>query len=432
VMTDVTDANGDYSFADQPAGSYVVTPSRTNYSFAPPNRLVNLNGVDAGGQDFVATPNGTPSGGGGTILISEFRLRGPGPGGGALAPAGFDVSPRDEFIELYNNSNAAVAVGNFVLDFSTGFSVTIPAGATIPARGHYLVANSDGYSLGTYATPDHTYAGVDVADSTGVALLGAGGQILDAAGFTDSPVSFREGTGLAAVTSPSEHSFVRKLTTGDPLDRGDNATDFMLVATDPAVVSGSTLGAPGPENFASPVQMNARVKAMLIDPMCPGQTNVPGIACGRYRNTTGAGGTAGTLTIRRRFVNTTGRMVTRLRFRAVNITTAVNGGPTPGVAVLRVLTSADEPILVTTGGGTAQTEGLRLEMPPAQPAGGGYNSTVAADSVQLATPLAPGAVIDVNFLLAVDQSGSFRFFVNVEAVTEEVANRPGRAVAPGK
>ena len=101
-------------------------------------------------------------------------------------------------------------------------------------------------------------------------------------------------------------------------------------------------------------------------------------------------------------MNTTGRPVTRLRFRAVDITTATSAPAAPGVAVLRVLTSPGEPLLLTTGGGTAQTEGLRLETPPAPAAGGGYNSSVSADGVQLATPLAPGASIDVNFLLAVD------------------------------
>ncbi|HEX8117153.1 MAG TPA: lamin tail domain-containing protein, partial [Pyrinomonadaceae bacterium] len=84
------------------------------------------------------------------LVISEFRLRGPG---------GAD----DEFVEIFNNSNSDVTVNAF--DGSAGFALaasdgvtrfTIPNGTTIPARGHYLGVNSTGYSLGGYpgaATP---------------------------------------------------------------------------------------------------------------------------------------------------------------------------------------------------------------------------------------------------------------------------------------
>ncbi len=63
--TDSTDAAGDYSFADLPAGSYTVTPSKTNYTFHPNNLTFN----DLGGNqtaNFAATViPGAP------ILISE-------------------------------------------------------------------------------------------------------------------------------------------------------------------------------------------------------------------------------------------------------------------------------------------------------------------------------------------------------------------------
>ena len=78
------------------------------------------------------------------LVISEFRLRG-------------TSGPEDEFVEIYNNSNATVTVQTF--DNSAGFGVaasdgivrfTIPNGTLIPARGHYLGVNSNGYSLATY------------------------------------------------------------------------------------------------------------------------------------------------------------------------------------------------------------------------------------------------------------------------------------------
>jgi hypothetical protein len=57
-----------------------------------------------------------------------------------------------------------------------------------------------------------------------------------------------------------------------------------------------------------------------------------------------------------------------------------------------------------------------LEVPPTQAAGGGFNSSLSAGTVTLAAPLVPGASIDVNFVLNIAQAGSFRFFVNVEAL----------------
>ena len=61
-------------------------------------------------------------------------------------------------------------------------------------------------------------------------------------------------------------------------------------------------------------------------------------------------------------------------------------------------------------------EGTTLEQPPAQTIGGGLNSTASASTVTLASPLAPGASVNVQFLLGVQQGGSFRFLLNVEAL----------------
>ena len=58
-------------------------------------------------------------------------------------------------------------------------------------------------------------------------------------------------------------------------------------------------------------------------------------------------------------------------------------------------------------------QGTTLETPPAQPNGGGYNSTL---SVSIPGGLAPNASVDVNFALGVVQGGSFRFYIIVEAL----------------
>ena len=89
------------------------------------------------------TPAATPVPGGTSLIISEFRLRGPN-------------GANDEFIEIYNNSNNAVNVQ--ASDGSSGYAVAasdglvrfvIPNGTIIPARGHFLGVNNLGYSLGS-------------------------------------------------------------------------------------------------------------------------------------------------------------------------------------------------------------------------------------------------------------------------------------------
>lgn len=81
---------------------------------------------------------------GSALLISEFRVRGPN-------------GANDEFVEIYNNSDSPHVVASS--DGSIGYSVAasdgiarcvIPNGTVIPARGHYLCANTVGYSLAAY------------------------------------------------------------------------------------------------------------------------------------------------------------------------------------------------------------------------------------------------------------------------------------------
>lgn len=75
------------------------------------------------------------------------------------------------------------------------------------------------------------------------------------------------------------------------------------------------------------------------------------------------------------------------------------------------------------GGGTVTISGLSLDEPPGQSVGGGLNATVSAGSINLGAPLAPGASINVQFLLGVEQGGAFRIFFNIEAL-------PGGAATP--
>src|SRR6185437_5910014 len=148
--------------------------------------------------------------------------------------------------------------------------------------------------------------------------------------------------------------------------------------------------------------------------------------------------TFGTLDIRRRIVNATGFPVTRLRFRVVDISTL----PAPsGIADLRPRTSSDLEVSGINDADTCLGEtpctvivsGTTLEQPPTQNIGGGFNSSLSADQVTLATPLAPGDSINLHFLLGVQQTGSFKFFVNIELLTDQSGGellRPASAPSP--
>jgi hypothetical protein len=134
--------------------------------------------------------------------------------------------------------------------------------------------------------------------------------------------------------------------------------------------------------------------------------------------------TFGTLSIRRRWVNNTGANVTRLRFRVIDVTTF----PAPfGIADLRPRTSGlvlvaginDSVTCTAAGMGTPCTvtvQGTTLEQPPSQLNGGGFNSSLSAGTITLGTPLANGASINLQFLLGIQQTGTFKFYVNVEAL----------------
>ena len=378
----------------------------------------------------------------GQLIISEFRVRGPN-------------GANDEFIEIYNNSGA----DHTVAGGGTGYGVAasngvarcvIPNGTVIPNRGHYLCVNSVGYSLATYpagngttATGDATYT-TDIPDNAGIAIFNTSvaanfllANRLDAVGSTsEANTLYKEGTGYPALTPFSiDYAFYRDncgksgsittfgpCTISTPKDTNNNAADFIFVDTNgTSAGAGQRLGAPGPENLSSPIQRNASFADAFLDP-CVGGASPPN----RVRDFTSDPAnksTFGTLDIRRTITNNTGANVTRLRFRVIDITTF----PAPsGIADLRPRTSTAVVVTVDRapcGSGTSNVtvQGTTLEQrapnPVAQqPNGGGFNSSLSSGTITLATPLANGASLDVRVLLGIQQTGSFKFYFNIEAL----------------
>jgi|SRR5882724_1623875 len=388
----------------------------------------------------------------GTLLISEFRYRGPG-------------GVNDEFVEIYNNSGAdhTVTAGS-----GTGYGVaasdgvlrcTIPNGTVIPAGGHFLCTNSVGYSYSTYpegngttATGDATYA-VDIPDNAGIALFNNNilanftlANRFDAVGSTsEANTLYKEGTGLAPLSTSSftEYSWVRDecgkggavnllgaCTISTPRDTDNNAADFYFVDTNgTSLGGGQRLGAPGPQNLSAPIQRNSTIPAAFLD-----STVSMSSAPNRVRDFTSDSAnnsTFGTISIRRRWVNNTGANVTILRFRIIDLDTfpAASGFADlrPRTSSLVVVAGINDAVTCATTGAPlappciATVQGTTLEQDNSapstgQPNGGGFNSSLSAGTITLGTPLANGASINLQFLLGIQQTGNFRIYVNVEAL----------------
>ena len=401
----------------------------------------------------------------GDVLISEFRYSGPA--------NSTEAEASNCFVELYNNTDSPITVttadgsGGWALVSSTSqVLVVIPNGTVIPARSHYLAGGST-YSLSAYAPKDIDMANIVV--NRGIALFKSSTSFtlanrLDAVGPESvSDPLYKEGTGLPNVSSSRlDYSFVRRIKVtpgtgaGLPIDENNNATDFIYV--DPlgsSIGAGIRLGAPGPESLTSPIQRNAQIRATLLDPASGSPSSAENRR--RYRCTdpdrpancdadpNSNTSPLGFLSIRRTYTNNTGQLVTRLRFRVVDITTYPEGNGTTTAELLALSRSGSFTVTTLTQQ-TYTVQGLTLEQPPTHPYGGGFNSSLVAPTVTLQTPLAvaddPGTpakenAINVEFLLGIVQTGNFRFFVNVEALTQapppafskssaSVAERPAR------
>jgi uncharacterized repeat protein (TIGR01451 family) len=422
----------------------------------------------------------------GDLVISEFRLRGPGAGGGQGEENGKDglSNPAsDEFIEIYNNTGEAQLVTSAS---GTGYAIvasdgvlrcTIPNNTIIPKNGHFLCVNSNGYSLsaypagnGTTATGDASYT-TDIPDNAGIALFNNNSgedytltARLDAVGSTsEANTLYKEGTGYPALTPfDIDYSFYRDncgrqglvssqqpctITTG-VIDTDNNANDFIFVDTNgTSAGAGQRLGAPGPENLSSPVENNAQYAVTLLDPCVSGSAapNQIRILTSDPPNNS----TFGTIELRRTITNNSLNPATRLRFRVTQQTTF----PAPsGTADLRLRTSSDALTTINSqpcgsGNEMATVNGTTLEQPPSQPNGGGFNSTVSANAVGPGvlqgpegfiggvgggpkgaggTPLNPSSSINVGFLWGVQQTGRFRVTLNVEVLesTQEPEKKP--------
>jgi hypothetical protein len=213
------------------ATTVLVTFSPT--TFGAKTATLNITSSAGGAATATLTGQALNTSVGHTILISEFRFRGP-------------AGASDEFVEIYNNGNVPIDIGGYLLRGSNNAGTvttraTVNAGISLPAHGHYLFVNGAA-SAALLALADQTY-GTGFTDDGGVAIARGDGTILDQAGLSAGS-AFREGTPLASLgTSNLDRGYERKPggTGGSTTDTGDNASDFRLLAPS------------DPQNIASPI-----------------------------------------------------------------------------------------------------------------------------------------------------------------------------------
>ena len=205
-----------------------------------------------------------------TVVISEFRTRGPN-------------GANDEFIELYNLSSSSVNISGWQVKGSNASGTvttraTINSGIILNPGCYYLLTNPNS-SGGPYSgsVPGNQTFSPGITDDGGIALTTAGGTIVDQVGMSNGS-AFKEGTTLAPITTSSNRSYERKPggASGSGQDTDNNANDFQTnIPSDPQNASSSCLGTPNTTNpsgvgMASPSTVTAGGMTLLTVNVTPG------------------------------------------------------------------------------------------------------------------------------------------------------------------
>jgi len=182
-----------------------------------------------------------------TILISEFRTRGPAGG-------------NDEFVELYNASSSSINIGGWKINASNsvgtvGTRLTITAGTIIPSHGHFLATNNAAAGYSGAVTANQSYT-TGITDDGGIAILDGSNVIIDQVGLSAGS-AYKEGTILAQLTTNVNRGYERKPggSNGSTTDTDNNSADFAVLApSDPQnLASAPTPSTNQPINTSCPI-----------------------------------------------------------------------------------------------------------------------------------------------------------------------------------
>jgi len=187
------------------------------------------------------------------IVINEAYLSG-GSTGAAF---------RNKFVELYNNSDAAVNLGGWSLQYRSGTGTSAPSGITslsgsIPAKGHFLIKGASNNASST--APELPAADVDGSGTFNPA--GTSGTIVLAKQATAmNPLPVGSVTGnpavadllgygtsntfeTAAAAAPAGNTDVKSLNRSNGADSNNNSADLALSAAITPTASGTVTTPP--------------------------------------------------------------------------------------------------------------------------------------------------------------------------------------------
>ena len=408
------------------------TPSRRRASVLAAVAMSSFATALAPGSAYAVDPPEWPQAG--DVVIEEFRFHGPN-------------GRHDEYIELYNKSTRTIeldpgddqAEPQTYLQFWTGSTYrSIALAGTLAPAEHLLISNVGGspscsstlagaYSLNAYSCGDQQYNGKPVAsapsvnrdvpsdgsvnlyfwdgtytdaNNDGIADADeANTRTIDQVGFASVGADFFETTPLTPIgdQAGNQYAWVRKFSRGEPVDTNNNANDFVHVGGAGDTWSGSgvkqILGAPGPQACDDEArQRPVGVNVTLFDPTKSSGASPNWVYTPENNAATPEIGTG---LMRRVLTNTSGASIDFLRLRMAALSTK-NSSHYTGASF------ADMRLFTSTGSGIAQP--TTLEDPPAQPLGGGLNSSA---TVPVGAGLANGASVAAELRFKVYSSGGF-------------------------
>ena len=276
-----------------------------------------------------------------TVVISEFRTVGPNGG-------------NDEFIELYNLSNSAVDISGWTIRGSNnaaGVSIrlTVSAGTSIPAHGHFLATNSAASGYSGSVPGNQTYT-TGITNDGGIALFNASATIIDQVGMSTGS-AYKEGTVLTALTTNTNRGYERKPggANGSTQDTDNNSTDFQLLTpSDPQNLSSAPTPStnqainttcPNPPSTTEGTATSAAVSATdpdgIVTTASITSAPVVGITLDSF---TPAGAVGGTASATLNVANTTAAGTYNVAIQWSN-----NDSPTPQTATCNVVVTVTPP-----------------------------------------------------------------------------------------
>ena len=160
-----------------------------------------------------------------SVVINEFRVRGPNGG-------------NDEFIELFNPTSGSVDISGWKVRGSNvsgtiGDRLTLPPNTTLGPGCYYLATNAAASGYSGAVTGNQTYT-TGITDDGGLALTLANNSIVDQVGLSAGS-AFGEGTRLTSLGGTTASNLDRGYSRAVAgVDTNDNDADFdLLTPSDP-------------------------------------------------------------------------------------------------------------------------------------------------------------------------------------------------------